>query len=142
MPTARGKSSAKSTTRATYSADTKAAAVAALLAGQSVSQVARQYELPKGTVSNWKIRGTGVPPTETQKDATPSGGQNIGDLLVTLLETNIKGLIAASAVLQDTDWVRSQDASELGVFIGITHDKVVRMLEAMDRSATPTPAQS
>jgi transposase-like protein len=28
--------------------------VAALLEGQSVSSVAKEYDIPKGTVSNWK----------------------------------------------------------------------------------------
>lgn len=137
MPT-RPRSGAKSRAHADYSPETKAAATAALLAGQSVSQVAKEYDLPKGTVSNWKRNGDGVHADRTQK--AESGAPSIGDLLVTLLETNIKGLIAASAILQDVDWVRSQDASQLGVFLGITHDKVVRMLEAMDRSvAAPFP---
>lgn len=138
MPRAAGKSSTK---RARYSPEKRAAAEAALLAGQSVSAVAREYNLPKGTVSAWRTRreAPGVAPSATQKDGEP-GKESIGDLLITLLESNIRGLIAASAVLQDKDWVRDQDASELGVFIGITHDKVVRMLEAMDRSVTPAPA--
>lgn len=135
MPRAAGKSSR---TRARYSPEKRAAAEAALLAGQSVSAVAREYNLPKGTVSAWRTRreAPGVADGATQKD----GKESIGDLLLTLLESNIRGLIAASAVLQDADWVRDQDASELGVFLGITHDKVVRMLEAMDRSVAATPA--
>lgn len=125
--------------RAKYSPETRAAAEAALLAGQSVSQVAREYSLPKGTVSNWRRSGEGVHGERTQKDSEP-GKESIGDLLTTLLETNIRGLIAASAVMQDPAWLREQDASQLGVFLGITHDKVVRMLEAMDRSiASPLP---
>lgn len=124
--------------RAEYSPETRAAAVAALLAGQSVSSVAEQYNIPKGTVSNWKNRGVGVPNGETQKVADRKEG--IGDLLVELLESNLKGLIAATRVLHDDAWLSAQSAAELGTFIGITHDKVIRMLEAMDRSAAPAPA--
>lgn len=120
-------------TRTEYSPEVRAAATAALLAGQSVSSVAEQYNIPKGTVSNWKNR-TGVPSGETQK------GSQIGDLLVQLLESNIRGLISASSVLRDQSWVREQGAAELGTLIGITHDKVIRMLEAMDRASTP-PAE-
>lgn len=127
-----------SRTKAAYPPETKAAALAALLAGQSVSAVAREYQIPKGTVSNWKTRRAGV---SDVPDAGTQKAESIGDLLVTLLEQNIRGLIAASAVMQDPEWVKRQEASELGVFLGITHDKVVRMLEAMDRSAGPaTPA--
>lgn len=40
--------------RQSYSEEVKAAAMASLLEGQSVSAVAKEYEIPKGTVSNWK----------------------------------------------------------------------------------------
>lgn len=119
--------------RAAHDPEVRAAAIAALLAGQSVSAVAKEYKLPKGTVSSWKKR-TEVDRAATQK----SDGKSIGDLLLELLEANIRGLINATSVLQDPKWLREQGAAELGTFIGITHDKVVRMLEAMDRSA-PLP---
>jgi transposase-like protein len=131
--------------RTSYSTETKAAALAALLEGQSVSAVARTYNIPKGTVSAWKQRraATLQPTASDDADAATQKRDSIGDLLLTLVETNLRGLIAASAVMQDAEWVRKQDASELGVFLGITHDKVVRMLEAMDASAAPEPpAQS
>jgi hypothetical protein len=111
-----------------HSAEVRAAATAALLAGQSVSQVAKEYSLPKGTVSSWRARaGAG---NATQKvDA-----DDIGTLLVTLLRANIRGLISIAGVMNDPKWVREQSAAELGTFLGITHDKVVRMLEAMGNS--------
>ena len=37
-----------------YNDDIRAPVMAALLDGQSVSSVAKQYGLPKGTVSDWK----------------------------------------------------------------------------------------
>jgi transposase-like protein len=37
-----------------YDESTKAAVMGALLAGQSISSVAREYQIPKGTVSEWK----------------------------------------------------------------------------------------
>jgi transposase-like protein len=120
--------------RAAHDPEIRAAAIAALLAGQSVSAVAKEYKLPKGTVSNWKIREAArVSRAETQKP----DGKSIGDLLVELLEANIRGLINATSVLHDPKWLREQGAAELGTFIGITHDKVMRMLEAMDRSTVP-----
>ena len=132
------RASSKSSKRASYSPETRAAALAALLAGQSVSAVAREYNLPKGTVSNWKKQGAGVHAHRTQKAEGEEGSKkSIGDLLITLLEANIEGLIAAAAVMKDEAWVRRQGATELGTFLGITHDKVVRMLEAMDASADP-----
>lgn len=40
-----------------YSPEVKAAVIAALLSGQSVSSVAEEYNIPKGTVKGWKSRG-------------------------------------------------------------------------------------
>ena len=176
MPIRPPRAKQQSAKRSTYSPETRAAALAALLAGQSVSKVAEEYNLPKGTVSNWKLRtaislvtgseaSSGSPAAplsqsavvedgETQKgsgggsgdgaggggSSSGSGGKSsIGDLLIQLLESNIRGLISASSVLRDEAWVRQQGAAELGTLIGITHDKVIRMLEAMDRASAPPP---
>jgi hypothetical protein len=118
--------------RSSRNPEVKAAVVAALLAGQSISQIAKQFKIPKGTVSNWKKRmAQGV-----QENGTQNG---IGDLLVELVRENLKGLMAGAALLQDPVWMRKQGAAEVGTFLGITHDKTMRMLEAMDRSAEGEP---
>ena len=108
-----------------HAPEVKAAAMAALLAGQSVSQVAKKYKIPKGTVSNWKRRG---PSDGTQKKA-------IGKLLEELMEAELQGLVNAAKVTGSEEWLKKQDAPGLGVFVGIKYDKMMRMLEAMDQSA-------
>ena len=40
--------------RTTYDDTIKAAVMAALLAGQSINSVAKEYQIPKGTVSGWR----------------------------------------------------------------------------------------
>lgn len=52
-----------------YSEETKAAVLAALLEGQAVSQVAREYDIPRGTVKSWKnrLKNEGVAKVATQK---------------------------------------------------------------------------
>lgn len=109
-----------------YSDEVRAAVMASLLAGQSVSAVAREYKLPKGTVSDWKRKAAeGVGPTPTQKR------NEIGAMLLELVEANIAALVAVSHTMADPEWSRKQSASELGTIFGITYDKVIRMLEAM-----------
>jgi transposase-like protein len=115
--------------RRSYSEETKAAVMAALLEGQSVSSVARRYEIPKGTVSKWKHSAGGV---ATQKGDGEPGA--MGELLLDLLRSNIESLIAISRETKDPDWIKSQSASELATFFGVKHDKVIRMVEALDRS--------
>jgi transposase-like protein len=126
---------------ASHSPEVKAAVIAALLAGQSVSQVAKAHKLPKGTVSNWKNRKAegvrSVPGDETQKES-------IDDLIVTLVRESLKGLIAGARVAQDDVWMKRQTAAELGTFLGILNDKTARMLEAISESdrAVDDPAVS
>jgi transposase len=108
----------------------RAAVVAALLAGQSVSQVAKEYKLPKGTVSNWKhrkadglLRGTSESGTQKRND--------VSDLLLDLVQANLRGLIAGAGLLQDETWLRTQNAADLAVLFGVTFDKTARLLEAL-----------
>ncbi len=109
---------------------TKAAAMAALLEGQSVSSVAKEYKIPKGTVSRWKKAALtgGVREERTQKGDEGS----MGDLLMELLETNVRSLIAISKATSQEDWIKEQGAAELATFFGVKHDKVVRMIEALN----------
>lgn len=109
-----------------YTPETKAAVMAALLAGQSVSAVAKEYALPKGTVSAWKKR---LPAGDS-----PEQKREIGDLLLEYLRTNLTTLKAQSETFADKKWLNKQGASELGVLHGILADKTVRLLEAMTKS--------
>ena len=102
--------------------------MAALLAGQSVSAVAREYKLPKGTVSGWKRKATqevaGVASDATQK-------AEVGDLLLEYLRASMEALTAQARLFGDPAWLRTQDASQLAVLHGVQTDKAIRLLEAM-----------
>ena len=108
----------------TYSDETKAAVMAALLAGQSVSSVAKEYDIPKGTISNWKTRRLrGVSQNGTQK-------RSLDDLLVQYVEENLITLRTQAEVFRDEKWLKRQTASEAAVLHGVLADKTVRLLEA------------
>lgn len=107
-----------------YSEDTKAAVVSALLTGQSVSSIAREYSIPKGTVSAWKNRGV------TQK-ATQKRADDIGELIISYLQANLKALQVQAESFSDREWLKEQGASELAVLHGVMTDKAIRLLEAM-----------
>lgn len=113
----------------TYSEETKAAVMAALLAGQSVSSAAREYKIPKGTVSDWnRLVKEGVASEPTQKK------EAIGEQLVSLVQTEIESLRQISIVTRDPRWIKRQSATDLAVFAGVKHDKLMRMLEAFGDS--------
>lgn len=114
-----------------YSDETKAAVMAALLAGQSVSSVAKEYRIPKGTVSSWKKRSA-IPATQ-KKD--------IGDLLTKYLETNLEALQAQAEAFKNPVWLAKQNASDAAVLHGVMTDKAVRLLEALSNAAANNAAR-
>ena len=116
---------------AEYSPDLKAKVVAALLEGQSVTSVAKEYKIPKGTVSGWKSRI--AEPSLESAGSTESGTQKsnkIGDLVTEYLEANLEALREQTRVFSDPKWLRTQDASSLAVLHGVMTDKAVRLIEA------------
>jgi len=107
-----------------YTDETKAAVLAALLAGQSINSVAKEYKIPKGTVSAWKNRGVA-------KKATQKKVDDIGALLISYLQTNLKTLQKQAEFFSDEAWLRKQTASDAAVLHGVMTDKSVRLLEAL-----------
>ena len=112
--------------RREYSDETKAQVMAALLAGQSVNEVAARYRIPTGTVKSWRRNSREFRPVDPQK------GAEIGDLLLDYLRENLKTLRVQVEHFRDTKWLSSQDASELAVLHGVVTDKAIRLLETLD----------
>lgn len=111
--------------RREYSEETKAAVMAALLTGQSVSAAAKQYKIPRGTVAMWSAQlGREQTDPNTKK-------ARIGELILDYLEESLKTLKAQHQVFSDANWVRQQSASEVAVLHGVIADKTFRLLEAL-----------
>jgi transposase-like protein len=118
--------------RATYSDETKAQVMAALLTWQSINAVAREYKIPKQTISNWKNRDKpGVPRDDTQKAA------EIEDSLFGYLKENLKTLRAQAEFFREETWLKKQEASQLAVLHGVLSDKAIRLLEAFGDEPEP-----
>ena len=105
--------------------------MAALLAGQGIQEVAKQYKIPEGTIKAWKSR---------QKDASQVAAvaagkkEEIGELLLEYLRTNLRTLKAQTIVFSDPLWLAKQDAGEVAVLHGVMTDKAIRLLEALSRA--------
>lgn len=117
--------------RNSYSKETKAAVIAALLEGQSVSRVAEDYNIPSGTIKSWKNRQeqSGIETTET----VATQKKEVSDLIITLLETHLQAAISIAGAI-DPSYIKKQSASEVAVLLGVINDKVFRMLEALGRA--------
>ncbi len=114
-----------------HSDEVKAAALAALLQGQSIGQVARDYQLPKSTVSRWKNEG--VPSNGTQK-------KEIGDLITEYLRANLETLKVQAEHFRNLKWLGKQSAESAAVLHGVMTDKAIRILEALNREEAPKEA--
>lgn len=112
--------------RREYSDDTKAAVMAALLAGQSINEVAKSYSIPRGTVANWAGQ-TG----RKQLDATTKK-EALGELILVYLQENLCTLAVQSKHFRDLTWLKKQPASELAVLHGVIADKTIRILAALE----------
>lgn len=113
--------------RKQYSNEQKAAVMAALLAGQSISSVAKEYQIPKSTVANWSADSN-----KTIQGTVPNPKKEIiGELVLDYLEKSLRALIAQAEVFAEKDYLRKQDASELAVLHGVGVDKVFRIAEAL-----------
>ena len=116
---------------ANYSEETKAAVIAALLTGQAVASVAKEYKIPAGTVKSWKSRqlnGESVATVATEKR------QEVGELLLQYLRENLETLRIQVVAFRDREWLAQQGASESAILHGVLTDKAVRLLEAMSKS--------
>lgn len=118
--------------RQTHSPETKAAAMAALLQGQSINEVARDYKLPRGTVSKW---AAAVRKDGGASIAGSTKKEEIGDLLTAYLAANLAALASQARAFSDADWLARQNAADLAVLHGVMTDKAVRLIEAFGRAA-------
>lgn len=119
-----------------YGDEIKAQVLAALLAGQSIGEVSKAYNIPEGTIKSWRARKGA---TQLQQDALSGATdattkKEIGDLLLEYLQANLITLRDQMKVFGDPEWLKKQSASELAVLHGVMTDKAIRLLEAMSKA--------
>ena len=108
----------------------KAAVIAALLAGQGVNQVAAEYKVPKASVSRLKK----LIPQEQLEQVGTQKGENIANLIAQNLEASFEAIHNILQITGDAQWLGKQPADELATFLGVTSDKVFRVLEAIENA--------
>jgi hypothetical protein len=107
--------------------EVRAQVMAALLAGQGVTEIAEERSLPHQTVSDLKRaleREFG--------ELRPEKKDEIGELLTGYVRANLNALRVQTEHAADTTWLKKQSASEVAVLHGVLADKLVRILEAAE----------
>lgn len=122
-----------------HSDETRAACMAALLAGQGIDRVAADYQIPLGTLKQWR--------SEARKalghtDAMQAKQEKVAGLLLDFVTSTLTTLKKQQAVFSDPEWLKQQPAESLAVLHGVQTDKVMRLLEALaGRFAGPADAE-
>lgn len=118
---------------------TRAAVLAALLQGQSVSQIARDFNISRPTIQRWRdasgYAGHVAVASQEKQD-------RIATLVSSLLEANLETLRVHTELARDKAWTHRQSAAELATFDGVLSDKTFRLLEALERGAAIESEQS
>jgi transposase-like protein len=113
-----------------YSDNIKAQALAALIAGQSYTEVARAFGVPVGTLKSWKSRDVAGVDAGDATSATVKK-ERIGALLLDYLVSTLETLKAQQVVFGDAEWLKKQSASEVAILHGVLADKTIRLLEGL-----------
>lgn len=120
----------------------KGAAMAALLTGQGVDKVATDYKLPVTTVKTWKRQAAKrqAEALQAKAEAVAGAPADLSDtdgyevLLDRYIVANLRALIAQQGLFADESYLRKYPPDKLAVLHGISADKVIRLLEAVERA--------
>lgn len=111
--------------RQNYDDATKAAVLAALMAGQSVSEIAKEYTIPPSTVRMWKSTA------KLENAIDQDHRYEIGDMLLDYLREILNALRLQAIHFGKATWLDSQGAADLAVLHGVSADKAIRIIEAL-----------
>lgn len=113
--------------------EVKAAVMAALLTGQSVSEVATAYSLDVSVVSRWRKRLSST----TLQEVASKRADDLESLLMDYVRTNLETLKAQSEIVRERAYVEKQSASEIAVLHGVLADKTFRVLSSYQPEPEP-----
>jgi|SRR5262252_3800255 len=97
--------------------------IAAVLAGTTIAQAARDYGLAKQTVARWVRETNGSDETESARD--------LGDLIVDLIAQHVVTLSAQLQAAARPEWLEKQPAAELAQLVVAERDTVLRLLAGL-----------
>lgn len=106
-----------------HSQERKTQAIAMLMAGESVSDVARNLGLPDSTVRTWS-RSLGDDFTMLRDKKGDKVVNLLEETLVKTIESNLDQL----ATFSDREWLYKQSAGDMAILHGTLFDKACRIL--------------
>jgi transposase-like protein len=114
-----------------HSDELRAQVVAAIKAGESVSQVARNFGIDKSIVSRWAADAT-----VATNNAHARTREELSALIFDAITATLRSLIARADATGSADWIEKQSAADLAQLAGTEWDRVIRMVAGF-RPAEP-----
>lgn len=111
--------------RQSYDDATKAAVMAALLAGQGIMEISKQYGVNPSTIRNWRSANN------LENAIDQEQRYEIGDLLLAYLRESLNALRLQAQHFGQAAWLANQNAADLAVLHGVQTDKAIRIIEAL-----------
>ncbi len=118
--------------RRAYSDETKAQVMAALLTGQSINSVAKDYKISKSTASLWKQKA--IESVRCESNPKNDESSKLDEMLFAYAEANLVTLREQAVFFRNVKWLDRQSAAEAAVLHGVIADKTIRVLEAWENA--------
>lgn len=106
-----------------HSPELRAQVVAAIVAGESISQVARRFAIDKSLVSRWAADATVATPHVYARTR-----EELSALIYDAVSATLRSLIARAEATGRADWIAEQSAAELAQLAGTDWDRIIRMV--------------
>jgi hypothetical protein len=113
--------------------------------GDTIEEIAERYNVGVGTVHRFAsdiptleartARATSPTVIERRENEILDLGALVGRLLVAKIET----AIAISEHAKNPEWLMNQTANDLAIYMGVNEDKVIRLLESVNRQINEVP---
>jgi hypothetical protein len=105
----------------------KAQAIAALIAGESPTNVADRLKLPRTSVRNWKLA---LGPEKLAEVSRNTAGR-LDDLLCDYLKENLRSLSAQAVAVRDPEYIEKQSASGIAALYETMSEHALLMIERL-----------
>ena len=119
-----------------HSPELRAEAVAAVLAGAALADVARRFGISKGTLGNW-LAVESVRTVRTEQRARAEELPSLEDLILELIADHIGTIRAQLSAATRPSWLEKQSAAELAALVGTERDTLIRLLAGLRPVAQP-----
>lgn len=119
-----------------YSPEVKAAVMAALMDGQTLRQIEREHGVPKSTAAAWGKEAEAI--VSGVRTVPDNKKDQIQGLLIDLFIAKLESQIALAKHAADKTWLQKQDASAVAMLLGVSDDKLMRLLEKYENDGADT----